>query len=112
MKALLIIDVQNDYFPGGKCELSGPEKALENIVSVLRLFRKAGLPVIHVRHVNTRPDASFFLPGTDGVKIHTGLTPLPGEDVLVPSTLPTAFTGRALRTCFVRKRWTNWSCAA
>lgn len=48
MKALLIIDVQNDYFPGGKCELSGPEKALENIVSVLRLFRKAGLPVIHV----------------------------------------------------------------
>ena len=31
MKALLIIDVQNDYFPGGKCELSGPEKALENI---------------------------------------------------------------------------------
>ena len=83
MKALLIIDVQNDYFPGGKCELSGPEKALENIVSVLRLFRKAGLPVIHVRHVNTRPDACFFLPGTDGVKIHTGLTPLPGEDVLV-----------------------------
>lgn len=62
MKALLIIDVQNDYFPGGKCELSGPEKALGNIVSVLRLFRKAGLPVIHVQHVNTRPDATFFLP--------------------------------------------------
>ena len=83
MKTLLIIDVQNDYFPGGKCELSGPEKALGNIVSVLRLFRKAGLPVIHVQHVNTRPDATFFLPGTDGVNIHTGLTPLPGEDVLV-----------------------------
>lgn len=64
-----------------------------------------------VRHVNTRPDASFFLPGTDGVKIHTGLTPLPGEDVLVKHA-PNSFYRTGLADRFVRKRWTNWSCAA
>ena len=31
MKALLIIDVQNDYFPNGKLELDGSIKAVEKI---------------------------------------------------------------------------------
>ncbi|KEZ89002.1 MULTISPECIES: isochorismatase family protein [Clostridia] len=47
-KALLIIDVQNDYFEGGKSELYNSYKALMNIEKVLKLFRESGQPVIHV----------------------------------------------------------------
>ncbi len=83
MKAFLIIDVQNDYFPGGKSELVGAAEALENIEIVLKRFRAAKLPVIHIQHINTRAGATFFLPGTPGVEIHSNLTPLGGEDVLV-----------------------------
>lgn len=38
-KALLIIDVQNDYFPDGNCELYKPEIALNNIKLLLEKFR-------------------------------------------------------------------------
>lgn len=83
MKALLIIDVQNDYFPGGAFELVGVVEALANIKDVLRHFRSVELPVIHVQHVNINPGATFFLPNTEGVNIHTILTPLANEIVVV-----------------------------
>ena len=38
-EALLIIDVQNDYFENGKMELKNPLKALENIKKLLAKFR-------------------------------------------------------------------------
>ena len=82
-KALLLIDIQNDYFAGGKSELFEPEKALDAAAKVLDMFRRNGLPVIHVQHVNTREGATFFLPNTDGVKIHARLTPRDGESVVV-----------------------------
>lgn len=83
MQALLIIDVQNDYFPGGRFELAGAVDALERIKAVLRRFREKGLPVIFVQHINTRPGASFFLPDTVGVEIHPDIAPTGGEPVVV-----------------------------
>ncbi|MCL1939063.1 MAG: cysteine hydrolase [Desulfovibrionaceae bacterium] len=82
-KALLLIDIQNDYFAGGKSELFEPEKALCAAEKVLNMFRKNGLPVIHVQHINTREGATFFLPNTDGVKIHKRLAPCEGENVVI-----------------------------
>jgi len=82
-KALLIIDVQNDYFEGGKSELRKPNDALQNIEKVLNLFRGKELPIIHVQHVNNRVGATFFLPGTDGVMIHKNLTPLENELLII-----------------------------
>ena len=82
-KALLIVDVQNDYFEGGKSELYKPQEALANIVEVLKLFRDRKLPVIHVQHINISDDASFFLPNTDGVLIHKSLTPLDNETLII-----------------------------
>jgi nicotinamidase-related amidase len=52
--ALLIIDIQDFYFPGGKSELVEPEKAAENAAKLLAEFRKERLPVIHVRHNSER----------------------------------------------------------
>jgi Amidases related to nicotinamidase len=79
MQALLIIDVQNDYFECGKNELCNPMGALGNIEKVLAVFRQKKLPVIHVQHINLSEGATFFLPNTKGVLIHKDLTPIDGE---------------------------------
>lgn len=89
-KALLIVDVQNDYFEGGKSELDKPLSALQNLERVLHLFREKGLPVIHVQHINTRVGASFFLPDTEGVLIHKNVAPLENEVVIVKHS-PSSF---------------------
>lgn len=78
-QALLIIDVQNDYFKGGKFELYQPEEALYKIEKALTLFRNKNLPVIHVQHISKSEDAAFFAPNTNGALIHANLAPLEGE---------------------------------
>lgn len=78
---LLLVDLQNDYFPGGKTELVGILRASEKARSLLDHFRRNILPICHVQHVSTRPGATFFLPRTEGGKIHHTLEPLAGEKV-------------------------------
>lgn len=81
-QGLILIDIQNDYFPGGKMELVGMEKAAKNTKKLLDKFRKAELPIFHVQHISMREGARFFLPGTEGVNLHESVAPLPGEAVL------------------------------
>lgn len=81
--ALLIIDIQNDYFEGGKMALEGAEQASINAKKILEEFRKKNLPVIHIRHIATRSDATFFLPGTSGSEIHKNVKPLENEKVII-----------------------------
>jgi nicotinamidase-related amidase len=69
--ALLLIDIQDFYFPGGKSELVAPEKAALNAAKLLDKFRKDKMPVIHVRH-NSEP----------GGKINDIVIPLPGEKII------------------------------
>lgn len=99
--ALLLIDIQNDYFKGGKCELFHPEEAAECAKIVLEYFRYSNLPIFHIRHVSTNEKAGFFLPETNGAEIHPSVFPTGDEQVLVKHT-PNAFlhTGveRELRT--------------
>lgn len=80
---LILVDIQNDYFAGGRMALVGMEEAAARAQSLLKRFRAANLPVIHIQHVAARPDATFFLPETQGAEIHPLVTPLPGETVLV-----------------------------
>lgn len=78
-QALVIIDIQNDYFPGGAMELVGSPEAGSRAARMLETFRRKSLPVIHIQHVSTRPGATFFLPETPGVEIHESVTPVEGE---------------------------------
>jgi nicotinamidase-related amidase len=94
--ALLIIDIQNDYFPSGKMELEGPDAAAAHASSILQRFRREKLPVIHVRHLSTRPGSTFFIPGTEGAEIHAKVTPLPGETV-VEKNFPNSFRNTELK---------------
>lgn len=93
--ALLIIDIQNDYFPGGKMELEGSEQAASAAARLLAAFRKNKWSVYHVQHINTRPNASFFLPDTAGVEIHQAVQPLNGEPV-VTKHFPNSFRETSL----------------
>jgi nicotinamidase-related amidase len=92
---LILIDLQNDYFPGGTMELAGIEEAATNARLLLDEFRKAKLPVIHVQHLAARPGATFFLPETDGAKIHSTLTPIEDEAVVVKH-FPNSFRDTSL----------------
>jgi nicotinamidase-related amidase len=69
-QALILIDIQNDYFPQGKWPLAGVEAAADKAQQVLHAFRQAGDAVIHVRHEFTSADAPFFTPGSEGAHIH------------------------------------------
>jgi nicotinamidase-related amidase len=82
-KALLVIDIQNDYFPGGKMELVGSAAAALQAARVQRHFRERGLPVINVQHVAKGPSATFFLPETHGVEIHESVAQVDGEHLVV-----------------------------
>lgn len=93
--ALLLIDIQNDYFPGGKMELVGPIPAGACAKRLLTLFREKKMPVVHVQHISVRPGATFFLPETEGVKIRADLTPGPDERV-VRKHYPNSFRGTSL----------------
>ncbi|MCJ2165892.1 MULTISPECIES: cysteine hydrolase family protein [unclassified Pseudodesulfovibrio] len=88
--ALLLIDIQNDYFPGGRMELEGSVEAAEKAAVVLTQFRDRGLPVFHVRHESLQKGATFFLPGTDGADIHSIVFPLAGE-VVITKHYPNSF---------------------
>ena len=70
-KALLIIDIQDFYFPGGKSALVEPEKAAANAALLLDKFRKEKMTVIHVRHISE-----------PGGKINDIVKPLPSEKVV------------------------------
>lgn len=82
-KALIIIDIQNDYFPGGANPLEGCLQASLMAQQVLSYAREQNLPVIHIQHISIRPDASYFLPNTFGVEIHDNVKPLASEIVLI-----------------------------
>lgn len=81
-QALLIVDIQNDYFPGGKMELVGSPEAAAEAARLLEAFRAKRLPVVHIQHVSLRPGATFFLPGTEGMEIHASVAPLASETVI------------------------------
>jgi nicotinamidase-related amidase len=84
--ALLIIDIQNDYFENGKLPLVGSLEASEKAKAVLENFRKKSLPVIHVRHVSSQ-SGGLFSPDGKGIEFHSSVAPLPGEKVVTKSEI-------------------------
>lgn len=94
-RALVIIDIQRDYFPGGAHPLHEPQAAAAAARSVLERFRAQGEPVFHIQHVWNAPEATFMRPGSDGVELHPAVAPLAGER-LITKQAPNAFLGTPL----------------
>lgn len=94
--ALLMIDVQEEYFtPGGSMELPAGAPALARAATLLLQARRTGALVVHVRHVTDHPMAEEFRAGTPGVEIRPEVAPLPGE-LVIDKTTPSAFVGTPL----------------
>ena len=79
---LLLIDIQNDYFPGGKMALEGSDEAGQVAGQLLAFFRRRHWPIVHIQHIANRPGATFFLPNTPGAEIHASVKPLEAETVI------------------------------
>lgn len=95
-RALVVVDIQNDYFPAGKWPLSGIEAAADNAARLIASARAAGDLVIHIRHEFATDDAPFFTPGSEGAQVHPKARNLAGEHVALKHQV-NAFRGTDLK---------------
>jgi nicotinamidase-related amidase len=94
--ALLLVDIQNDYFPGGKNELHGSLEAGQQAGRLLEHFRRTGQTIIHIQHLSIRPGAKVFLPNTSGAQIHASVQPM-GRETIVQKHFPNSIRETGLR---------------
>lgn len=80
--ALIVIDIQNDYFPGGAFTLENAEEACKGAGEAIEQAKRDGWLVVGVQHVNS-PDAPAFKPDTEGVKTHSAIAAALGEAPMV-----------------------------
>lgn len=96
-KALIIIDVQNDYFPGGVVPLWNANGALQSILKAVNKAKQANIPIVLVQHV--APDGSssdLFIKDTYGVEIHSELLKAAPDATIVTKTRADSFRGTNL----------------
>jgi len=80
--ALVVIDIQNEYFPGGALTLPYAEGAASRAAEAIDAARAAGIEVIHIRH--EEPDSDeYFVPGSTGAATNDAVRPVGGEPVIV-----------------------------
>ncbi|MBP1126363.1 MULTISPECIES: cysteine hydrolase family protein [Pseudomonas] len=105
-QALILIDIQNDYFPQGKWPLVDVDAAADKAAQVLQAFRQAGDAVIHVRHEFTAEDAPFFTPGSEGAQLHPKALN-EGSEPVVLKHFVNAFRETDLRALLERRSITD-----
>lgn len=93
-KALLVIDVQNEYFDG-KLPVSYPPGSLENILKVMDAATASDIPVVVIQHTAPQPDSRTFRRGSPGWELRPEVARRP-RDLLIEKTLPGSFTGTTL----------------
>ena len=94
-RALVVVDLQNEYLPSGKVPLEGVHEAIANAAKVLANFRESGDTLVHIRHELTE-DAPMFVPGSDGVDIVPEMKP-EGDEPVVTKSHPNAFRDTDLK---------------
>jgi len=82
-QALIVVDIQNDYFPGGKWTLSGMDAAADNAARLITAARASDDLVVHIRHEFPTANAPFFAPGSTGVELHSKVQNREDEHVIV-----------------------------
>ncbi|MFO0812383.1 MAG: cysteine hydrolase family protein [Gemmatales bacterium] len=92
-RALLVIDVQNEYFTGA-LPITHPMGHLEQILGVMDAAAKK-IPTVVIQHHFTDPKLPMFQKGTKGWEQHPEVAKRP-RDLLVEKTLPGSFTNTPL----------------
>lgn len=93
-RAIIVIDLQNEYWPTGNLPLEGIDAAAANAARVIAHGRDAGDLIVNVRH--EMPGAPVFVPGSEGVEINEAVTPGAGEPI-VTKNFPNAFRDTGLK---------------
>jgi nicotinamidase-related amidase len=94
-RALLVIDVQNEYFPGGLLPVSYPQGSMENILNVIETAQLNGVMVIVIQHTAPQPGSKTFVKDSWGWTLHDSIKNN-GYDYLIEKNLPGSFTGTNL----------------
>ncbi|KAI9358463.1 Isochorismatase-like protein [Pilaira anomala] len=106
-KALIVVDVQNDYFPDGKLPTWRPVETAEHIATLIKKFRDDGKEVIYVQHIIKDPEAfPFLVKGTHGAEINDIVKPLP-TDKIVTKEENSSFVRTELKEYLLSKGITN-----
>ena len=92
-RALLVIDVQNEYFTGA-LPITHPAGHLERILEVMDAA-EGTVPTVVVRHQVTQPDKPIFRKGSHAWELHPEVAARP-RDLLIQKSLPGSFTGTPL----------------
>jgi nicotinamidase-related amidase len=100
--ALILVDIQQDYFPHGRMEVAGAVEASQVAKRLLDYFRKKGLPIVHIQHIAARAGATFLLPNTEGINFHENAKPLSGETVITKH-FPNSFRDTVLEEYLAAK---------
>ncbi|PWR21040.1 cysteine hydrolase family protein [Zavarzinia compransoris] len=95
-RALIVVDIQNDYFPGGRWTLDGMDQAGANAAAVIAAARAAGDKVIFIAHEFPSADAPFFAPGTEGAKLHP-VVGVRADDTVIVKHAVNSFQGTNLK---------------
>ena len=95
-RAIIVVDLQNEYLSSGKLPLVGIENAVSNAARIIDSARTRGDLLIHVRHESPTADAPFFAAGSENVEIIAAVSPLDGEKVIVKQ-YPNAFRNAGLK---------------
>ncbi|MGB3246483.1 MAG: cysteine hydrolase family protein [Sulfitobacter sp.] len=96
-RGLLLVDIQNDYFPGGLWPVDNMEKVAEQATLVLQEARRAGDLVVHIRHEAVSDSAPFFRPASQGAEIHPAVAPT-GDETVIVKHRPNSFHQTGLHT--------------
>ncbi|RZI73127.1 MULTISPECIES: cysteine hydrolase family protein [unclassified Pseudomonas] len=99
--ALIVVDIQNDYFPGGKWPLVGADAAADNAVKVVQAARDAGDLIVFILH-ESGADAPFFTPGSEGARLHPKVLNLEHEPVVLKH-FPNSFRDTGLQALLEEK---------
>lgn len=95
-EALLVIDVQNEYF-SGRLPVTYPQDSFANILRAMDAAQAAKVQTVVIRHANHSPDAATFRPGSVGWKFHPEVDKRP-RDLVIEKNLPGSFTDTSLDT--------------
>lgn len=103
-RALIVIDLQNDYFSAGKFPLWHAEETLSKVESAIARARAEGIPIIIVQHVADagKGIAPFFNAGTPGVEVHPRILAAAPEAILVSKSFADSFLNTSLERELVR----------
>jgi nicotinamidase-related amidase len=109
MKALIVVDAQNEFSPAGLRAVPDHEAAIAAIVRWVEHTRRAGWPVAWVRHLNKPHESRAFVPGSWGAQLSPELDPRadsPSERLFEKDVFG-AFTGTGLEEWLRARRVTD-----